>query len=191
MRCDHACFPVVDPKQNDVLIGTILRKTLCVLLQEKCFAQTCDDDDVEALSHKKDDHITSSSSLKYNPYNPPVEAVSQSDGRSLPRRRVGYARLQKNYPRFPKIRDVNITGADRMCWLDLRPYINGGPYVVHEGTSLQRTYRLFRTMGLRHLCVVDLQNRVCGIITRKDLTAEALEERGREILQSHGGDVGY
>ena len=45
-------------------------------------------------------------------------------------------------------------------------------------------------MGLRHLCVVDLHNKITGIITRKDLTAELLEERARELWQAQGGDDG-
>ena len=46
----------------------------------------------------------------------------------------------------------------------------------------QRTYRLFRTLGLRFLCVVNHNNQVVGIITRKDLLPEALTNsllRGR------------
>lgn len=48
---------------------------------------------------------------------------------------------------------------------------------VHANFSLQRTYNIFRTLGLRHLTVVDLRNRVVGIITRKDLMAFRLEEK--------------
>ena len=33
----------------------------------------------------------------------------------------------------------------------------------------QRTYRMFRTLGLRHLCVINKYNQVLGIVTRADL----------------------
>lgn len=36
---------------------------------------------------------------------------------------------------------------------------------------MQRGYRVFRTLGLRHLLVVNKRNQVLGIITRHDLVA--------------------
>lgn len=47
---------------------------------------------------------------------------------------------------------------------------------VQESFSVERTYILFRTMGLRHLVVVDDHNRVKGIITRKDLLGFRLDD---------------
>jgi CBS-domain-containing membrane protein len=47
---------------------------------------------------------------------------------------------------------------------------------VQETMSLERTYILFRNMGLRHLVVVDEHNRVRGIVTRKDLLGFKLDE---------------
>jgi chloride channel 7 len=44
--------------------------------------------------------------------------------------------------------------------IDLRPVMNTAPYCINETASLVRTYRLFRTMGLRHLCVVNSHNQV-------------------------------
>ena len=52
----------------------------------------------------------------------------------------------------------------------------------HALFQRQRTYRLFRTLGLRFLCVVNHNNQVVGIITRCDLLPEALSDsimRGR------------
>jgi len=37
--------------------------------------------------------------------------------------------------------------------MDLRPFMQRNPFVVHADASLSRAYRLFRTMGLRHLFV--------------------------------------
>lgn len=53
--------------------------------------------------------------------------------------------------------------------LDLRPFMQKAPFVVNENASLTRAYRLFRTMGLRHLFIAPENPRVVGIITRKDL----------------------
>ena len=58
---------------------------------------------------------------------------------------------------------------------------------------MERTYILFRTMGLRHLVVVDEHNRVKGIITRKDLlglqldNAAAREDAGATPLSGNWG----
>lgn len=49
------------------------------------------------------------------------------------------------------------------------------PYTINASSSVQRCYRFFRTMGLRHLVVLDGDHRVTGIITRKDITESRLE----------------
>ena len=36
---------------------------------------------------------------------------------------------------------------------------------------MQRSYRVFRTLGLRHLLVVNKRNQVLGIVTRSDLVS--------------------
>lgn len=95
---------------------------------------------------------------------------------------VQWETIERAYPRYPKLSDVDLRESDRNCWVDLRPYANTAPYTVNETASIQRTYRLFRTLGLRFLCVVNHNNQVVGIITRKDLLPEALTDsllRGR------------
>lgn len=59
---------------------------------------------------------------------------------------------------------------------DLTPYINMSAYRVPETFSVERAYVLFTTMGLRHLVVVDEENHVRGIVTRKDLLGYRLGE---------------
>ncbi len=39
-------------------------------------------------------------------------------------------------------------------YLDLGPYVNPSFYVVNEDAALSKAYALFRTLGLRHLCVI-------------------------------------
>ena len=60
-------------------------------------------------------------------------------------------------------------GARRRQRIDLRCHYDHAPYTVHELLPLYRVSRLFMSMGLRHLCVLDGSSRVVGIITRKDL----------------------
>lgn len=74
------------------------------------------------------------------------------------------------YPRWLDISDVlEPTDVEREMWIDLRPYMNAHPHSLREGSSLARTFDLFRTMGLRHLLITDDYNRLKGIVSRKDL----------------------
>lgn len=74
-------------------------------------------------------------------------------------------------------------GSDQITLtIDLSPFTNNSTISVQETFSLHRTYVLFRTMGLRHLTVVNSQNMVVGIITRKDLMGHPLEEKLEPLL---------
>ena len=42
---------------------------------------------------------------------------------------------------------------------------------------LRRVYKLFNRVGVRHLVVVDCREMVVGIVTRKDVLPEIIEER--------------
>jgi hypothetical protein len=53
-------------------------------------------------------------------------------------------------------------------------YMNAACLCVTNSTPLSRAYRLFRTMGLRHLPVVDLENRVIGILSRASFSKDML-----------------
>ena len=103
-----------------------------------------------------------------------------SSGNPMGPRRIGpllkWKEMEKVYPRYPKISEIVLNPSDRTSFVDLRPYANTAAYTINETASIQRTYRLFRTMGLRHLCVCNHSNQVVGIITRKDLLPEALLE---------------
>lgn len=46
-------------------------------------------------------------------------------------------------------------------WMDLMPHLHHAPYRVMLSSSLEQIYTIFRGLGLRHLCVVDEQNKVC------------------------------
>jgi len=53
--------------------------------------------------------------------------------------------------------------------VDLRPIMNPVPISVQLQCPLSRVFVLFRSLGIRHLCVVDSRNEVQGIITRKEI----------------------
>ena len=196
-----ACFPVVDSTRGGVLVGTVLRSTLCLLLkhQETTFIR-----ELPSLSSSS----SSSADLSIENHNTAVCAPDSSprpaNGGSAtagvemdsaeagtvatkrPQALLPWTALRAQYPHFLYVGDFECAVSEEdqaTCSVDLRPYINAGPYIVHHNTSLQRLYRLFRGMGLRHLCVVDFHNRVVGMITRNDLMDSALKARAQEVLQ--------
>eukprot|EP01121_Diplochlamys_sp_Union-15-3_P020966 TRINITY_DN8354_c0_g1_i2.p1 TRINITY_DN8354_c0_g1~~TRINITY_DN8354_c0_g1_i2.p1 ORF type:complete len:780 (-),score=126.87 TRINITY_DN8354_c0_g1_i2:81-2165(-) len=77
--------------------------------------------------------------------------------------------FKSEYPRAPNLDDVILNNYERNLFIDLQPYMNQTPYLIQHNSPLSRVYRLFRTMGLRHLVVVNPRNKVVGIITRWDL----------------------
>jgi len=61
--------------------------------------------------------------------------------------------------------------------LDLTAYVNRSGVSVSRYFNAMRAFRMFRSLGLRHLPVVDEYNRVCGIITRAQLLDESISEK--------------
>lgn len=161
----HANFPIVDTASSGTLYGTASRSMLCTLLQRRAFGQPHDINN----GHY---HSTADGNVDY------AELLGPKRLSPL----VQWDTIERVYPRYPTIDDVQLRPGDRNCWLDLRPYANTAPYTINETASIQRTYRLFRTLGLRFLCVVNHNNQVVGIITRVNLLPQSLSDaimRGR------------
>ena len=63
------------------------------------------------------------------------------------------------------------------CYVDFSPYMHLSPFTVTTYTPIYRVYTLFRGLGLRHLVVLDTNNKyVDGIITCDNLKETELEE---------------
>ncbi|KAG0554790.1 hypothetical protein KC19_12G119300 [Ceratodon purpureus] len=86
------------------------------------------------------------------------------------------------------IYEIDISPVEMEMYIDLQPFVNPAPYMVPEDMSLTKVHYLFRQLGLRHICVVPRPSQVVGVITRKDLLPEVLEEREslEEIMSSRG-----
>ena len=69
--------------------------------------------------------------------------------------------------------------------VDLKNYVNRSAMCVPKNFSLHRTYIIIRSLGLRHLTVVDHNNMVRGIITRKDLMGFNIEGKLLGETQLH------
>jgi chloride channel 7 len=74
-----------------------------------------------------------------------------------------------------------LTELDRIATIDLAPYMNRSPFSVHHDFHLSYAFRLFRSMALRHLPVVDDFNQVVGIITRKDLMEVICDKKYHDL----------
>lgn len=124
--------------------------------------------------------------LSFKAYSIPTGEVN-ADGRLevVPASTVAYDTLERTYPVFPDIKNVKVSGKEAGYWLDMRPYMDPAPAMIKRETSLQRCYGLFRTMGLRHLPVVDGELKVVGMITRNNLTERSLHH----IWKVHGDDM--
>lgn len=59
------------------------------------------------------------------------------------------------------------------------------PYTADESSSIQRVYRYFRTMGLRHLTILNQHHVVTGIITRQDIVEHRLEHHSFDEDGTH------
>lgn len=101
--------------------------------------------------------------------------VEASEGMLNPAPLVNHVVLESVYPRYPAAEDVEVSDEEREYWIDLRPYCNNAPYTISAGASVQRTYFMFRKLGLRHLCVVDHRMRLVGLITRENLLEHRIE----------------
>ncbi|XP_042712972.1 chloride channel protein C-like isoform X1 [Chrysemys picta bellii] len=159
----HGGFPVVykpKPDQVEVFLGTITRLELCMLLEHEAIFET-------ETNH---DSLSCCPFLLYQKIT--VEKLPDPPQMTT---------LLNRYSTDPQYQQL---------FINLEPYINKSAVSVQAHFSLQRTYIIFRTLGLRHLTVVDLQNRVVGIITRKDLMSFQLEERlARQLAsQKHDSD---
>ncbi|GMH34108.1 hypothetical protein BSKO_01942 [Bryopsis sp. KO-2023] len=61
--------------------------------------------------------------------------------------------------------------------IDLLPMVDSSHYIVDEDMPVNKVYSLFRQLGLRHVLVIPRATEVMGVITRKDLLGELLEDK--------------
>ncbi|KAG5838702.1 hypothetical protein ANANG_G00226390 [Anguilla anguilla] len=94
--------------------------------------------------------------------------------------RLSYAEMTEDYPRFPDIHDLDLALLNPRMIVDVTPYMNPSPYTVSPNTHVSQVFNLFRTMGLRHLPVVNAVGEIVGIITRHNLTHEFLLAKLRQ-----------
>ncbi|XP_075266175.1 H(+)/Cl(-) exchange transporter 6-like [Convolutriloba macropyga] len=98
----------------------------------------------------------------------------KSDQGPASQRELDHWQMIEDYPRYPKLEDIPLDNIDRTAVMDLTPYMKSSPYMVSPHMVVPKIFNFFRTMGLRHLPVVNSIGEIVGIITRSDLTHQAL-----------------
>lgn len=116
----HGNFPIVDTASSGTLYGTASRSMLCTLLQRRAFGQPHDVNNGHYHSHQ-DGRVDNAELLGPKRLSPLVQ----------------WDTIERVYPRYPTIDDVELRPGDRNCWLDLRPYANTAPYTINETASIQ------------------------------------------------------
>lgn len=156
-----------------MLVGTIPRKVLCILIKHKAFAPL----EVLSLAHKTASPGNNSDINHEGTTLNLRELLARKDVDDNIRNMspiVNWGTLECVYPDYPDISSLSISESERSALLDLRPYMDCAPFALSSLASIQRAYRMFRTLGLRHLCVINMSNQVVGMLTRKNLTPEHL-----------------
>lgn len=194
-RCSHNGFPVV--AKDGRLRGLILRKTLCTMLKLKAFSKPIFDENSEEAqsvrrSSMRKSSMRSGSTSAQLPPTPKGEVMLSNSVM------ISYDALERTYPKYPQIDEVDLSEEDMRSWLDLRNYMETAPFTMNENASVSRCYRLFRTMGLRHLILTNEQHEVTGIITRHDITEHKLAhdyrattDNIRSYYSAHRSDPAY
>ncbi len=178
-RTNHNGFPVV--AKDGRLRGLILRKTLCTILKLRAFSKPIfDENSAEAESVRR------ASLRKSSARGSVAEIPSPKKGEVMLSNSVmiSYDALERTYPKYPQIDEIDLSEDDMRCWVDLRNYMETAPFTMNENASVSRCYRLFRTMGLRHLILTNEAHKVTGIITRHDITEHKLAHDWRATTEN-------
>lgn len=168
----HNGFPVVIPDDDDVddggeadsgrrsgrLVGVVLRSQLMVLLARRAFVGRIgsSDDDAESVVD-----VESESALEafYDDLDTDMRTFHHRkdfDDRTIACSGEAVVRL-------------GLTDDERAMRLDIASFMKIAPLAVQAECSAWRALGYFRAAGLRHLPVVDVDNRVVGMLTRADL----------------------
>jgi CBS domain-containing protein len=102
----------------------------------------------------------------------------KGSGHQKSRQCITHSDLRKIYPVCPDLEDIesSLSDEDKYRYLDLTPYVQIAPHTFEAHGSAERTYELYRTLGLRSLVIVDKRARPIGEITRRDLYSFQEEE---------------
>jgi CBS domain-containing protein len=67
---------------------------------------------------------------------------------------IDHTLMSEKYPRYSSVFDVNVSEHEKTMLMDLSVFMNPSPYTISHQAPLPQVFNLFRTMGLRHLPVI-------------------------------------
>ena len=73
--------------------------------------------------------------------------------------------------------DLSVQSSMLQHFVNLSPFIDQGAYTVSESVSARRVWALFRSLGMRHIVVLNHQHQPVGIITKGDLSSCVLRSQ--------------
>jgi chloride channel 7 len=159
----HNSFPVVN--KDNKLVGLITRSKLSHVLKGDAHL---DDDDDETDDMFKHDKIVGGLPVKTKKKKEPVD---NSESARKRRRLV-----------LKKMAMKSVLGAAALMkakkGVDITHYMHRNPITVFTDTKCARAFRIFRSQGYRHLCVIDHKGEPRGMLTRKDLQVYKILEHG-------------
>merc|ERR1712072_174313 len=159
----HNSFPVVN--KDGKLMGLITRSKLSHVLKGDAHL---DDDDDETDDMFKHDRIVGGIPVVKSE----KKVVDDSESARKRRRLV-----------LKKMATKSVLGAAALMkakkGVDISHYMHRNPITVFTDTKCSRAFRIFRSQGYRHLCVIDHEGVPCGMLTRKDLQVY-------KIFEGHG-----
>eukprot|EP00964_Phaeocystis_antarctica_P062224 scaffold37267_cov66-Phaeocystis_antarctica.AAC.6 len=153
----HHGFPVVargggGSSAEPRVLGIILRDQLCTVLKHRQFEQRTAPDPSPHLN------------------------MPPRGGPSLASPPLTADNFLRPWFRNLVVDELGLRPEDLELYVNLRPYVNDSATVTLQHTSLRRVSRLFRSMGLRHLLVVENCPKVVGVITRKDIIQGGVDD---------------
>jgi hypothetical protein len=72
--------------------------------------------------------------------------------------------------------DITVQPSMLNHYVNLSPFIDQGAYTVSENISARRVWALFRSLGMRHIVVLNHSHQPVGVITRRDLIRFAVAQ---------------
>lgn len=95
--------------------------------------------------------------------------VSNSEGDELASPRETWAALKEAYPRYPTVSSIKMSLEDQENYmLDFSLCMDLAPITVSPDMLYAPLFNVFRNSGCSHAIVVNFENEVVGVITRKD-----------------------